>query len=317
MSASENANIKVHRRPIIAPYNDQEAILIPNPEVFRRKLHDLVNGGSHNVEVISDYDFTLSRFRIGNQKGKSTYQVVEAGALSGDKLQETHDLYSYYHPIEVDPHIPHDEKERLMHEWWDKSNEIILSVDIHRSMLYDFIMDSNLHLRHGVDRVLHHCDRNLIPFTIISAGCGNIIEVSLEEYLEHEKLEIHSNFMIGDCEGRYTHWSEPALRTLNKNLVLRDRPVKPNIILLGDMISDIKMIEHATYNDALKIGFLNEPSSYVLDAYKEAYDILILNDGNMSLIELILSLVTGEAFNIDDYPSLQALKDYLPSLVRN
>lgn len=77
------------------------------------------------------------------------------------------------------------------------------------------------------------------------------------------------------------------------------------------MPSDTKMIEFAHYTEALKIGFLNSPNDYVLDSYKESYDIIILNDGNMALVELILCLLTNEEFDISQHPSLEPIREYI------
>lgn len=206
---SKMSSVSIHRtshpREILAPYNSQESLLIPNPTAFRQKLQHILQGGFQNLEFISDYDMTMTRFFVNGLRGNSCYQVLETGALDEAKLKTTHDLFDFYHPIEMDPNVSHEEKDRAMHEWWGKSNDLILSEHVNKDMLYDFIMRSNMYLRNGVDRVLHHCDKYLIPFTIISAGCGNIIEVALEEYLVHEKLEIHSNFLLPELGERFTH----------------------------------------------------------------------------------------------------------------
>ena len=71
--------------------------------------------------------------------------------------------------------------------------------------------------------------------------------------------------------------------------MIKDRK---NVILLGDNIEDIAMIEGFDYNNLLKIGFLNYEVEKNLDKFKQDFDVLVLNDGEMDFVnDLIMNFL--------------------------
>ena len=298
-------------RSLIAPLNSEEEILIPNPEQFQAKLEALALAGSENIELVSDFDFTLSRYRVDGVRGASTYQILQNGVLDEEKRKIVTDLYHYYHPIEVDSEISLEEKTKLLNDWWSKGNEIIISAEVYKDMMPDLLSHSPLYLRNAIDRVVWLCQKHSIPFTVISAGVGDIIDTALKGFSHYEGLRMFSNFMLWDDEGKLHAFSEPPLRTTNKNIILAENTPKSHIILLGDIPADTKMIEHANHQADLKIGFLNNLEIYDLEDYKKHYDMLILHDGNLVAVEAVLSAICKEEYNFDHFPSLEPLKEHL------
>jgi len=64
---------------------------------------------------------------------------------------------------------------------------------------------------------------------------------------------------------------------------------------MGDFIDDVDMIRKAEYVNALKIGFLNELNDFTnLEAYKSAYDMLIVGNGSLRMVHKILMWLKGE-----------------------
>ena len=51
------------------------------------------------------------------------------------------------------------------------------------------------------------------------------------------------------------------------------------------------MIRGFEYDNLIKIGFFNYSDEENLDDYKKAYDVLILNDGNMDYINNLLKKI--------------------------
>jgi 5'-nucleotidase len=63
------------------------------------------------------------------------------------------------------------------------------------------------------------------------------------------------------------------------------------VILLGDDLHDVEMIEGFDYNNLIKIGFLNERWDELLPVYQQNYDLIIPGDQGMEPINAILARI--------------------------
>ena len=73
--------------------------------------------------------------------------------------------------------------------------------------------------------------------------------------------------------------------------IFREIKERKNVILLGDSLGDLGMIEGFEYNEIIKIGFLNENIKEQLDIYKEKFDVVIINDGDFNYINKIVNQI--------------------------
>jgi len=79
-----------------------------------------------------------------------------------------------------------------------------------------------------------------------------------------------------------------------KEIFVKDFPAfsdvkeRKNVILLGDGVDDIDMIEGFDYDNLIKIGFLNENVEENLPEFKKNFDAIILNDEEMDFVNKIL-----------------------------
>ena len=84
---------------------------------------------------------------------------------------------------------------------------------------------------------------------------------------------------------------------------VKDYPVfgkikhRRNVLLLGDSVDDIKMIEGFEYDEIIKIGFLNEKVEENRDEYLKNFDIVIANDSDMSHV----NGKNGQYYNGSEY----------------
>ena len=67
--------------------------------------------------------------------------------------------------------------------------------------------------------------------------------------------------------------------------VVKDRK---NVLLLGDNLGDVGMVEGFEYDNLIKIGFLVENVEENLESYKANYNVIILNDSSMNYINKLL-----------------------------
>jgi len=69
---------------------------------------------------------------------------------------------------------------------------------------------------------------------------------------------------------------------------------RKNVILLGDLVADVGMIEGFPYKNLIKIGFLNENVDERLKEFKKNYDVVIINDGDMNYVnELVGEILSN------------------------
>lgn len=203
-------------------------------------------------------------------------------------------LYHTYQPIERDASIPFEQKCVHMNEWWTQTYERYLTLDITQSMLPDMITRANIQLRHGIDRLMELCRAMRVPVTVISAGLGNLIALLLSAACGFDDFHIISNFLLFDQTGKLSGFSEPLIHSLKKSQVLQGQPLRPNLLVLGDMPSDTHVLHSATCSTSLCIGYANDLSKVPLDAYLQGYDLIVLKDGDLDVVAEVVKMVAGQ-----------------------
>ncbi|VDL72829.1 unnamed protein product [Nippostrongylus brasiliensis] len=177
---------------------------------------------THVVQVISDFDYTLSRFE--DSQGRrcwTTHGVFDNCTKQFDPelAQKFQRLKDKYFPIEFDPKLTIEQKVPFMEEWWNTSHEYIISARFDRNTIEKFVRDSHIVLRDQADHMMVRLNQLGVPLVVFSAGIGNIIEMYLEQKLGRIPSNIHliSNMMNFDEKGVVVSFSEPLIHTFCKN----------------------------------------------------------------------------------------------------
>ncbi len=257
-----------------------------------------------NLHILSDFDRTLTYGTLEWRKTPTLISLLRDGRhLRDDYSERAQSLFDKYHPIEISHILSIEEKKPVMLEWWRKHFELMIECWLHKSDISDVIEKSHLKLRNGVKECLRFLDKRGIPFIIISAGAiGDAIPLFLEKnWCNFPNIHYICNQFEWDAHGRAIAVKEPMIHVFNKDeTILGEIPEidsiiqkRKNVVLLGDSLWDIGMIEWFTYDALLKIGFLNPDSEDMREAYKSAFDILIERDGDFSLVnKTIYSIVS-------------------------
>ena len=142
-----------------------------------------------------------------------------------------------------------------------------------------------------------------IPLVIFSAsglGYEGIYHGLKSIDFMQNNVHIVSNKFIRNEKGKAIGVHQPIIHSFNKNdTLIHTLPFYPqiverkNVLLLGDSIGDIGMITGFEYNNIIKIGFYNELKADRLQLYREAFDIVITDDGGMEEINEILQRICG------------------------
>ena len=273
-----------------------ESVIISNSKDFEVKKNKILSGGVDKLHLIADFDGSLTKQFVNGKRVPSLISLLRDGDyISKEYARKAHELYDKYRPIEISS-ISKEEKSKFMHEWWKKHFELLavcgLNLEIIKKVVEDISEKKILEMRDFSEDLLKILHKNKIPLIIMSASTGDIIqELLLRKRIYFENMHVIANFLKFDKNGQVVGVKEPIIHSMNK----KEFEVKnfdfyyklekrKNVILLGDKVEDIDMIEGFDYECLLKIGFLNERVEEQLEDFKKNFDVVILNDGSMKFV---------------------------------
>lgn len=264
-------------------------------------LSQLVKGGAAQLQVISDFDQTLTRVHKDGVKCATTYGIIEQSPfITEDYRYQTSLLFNHYHPIENDPNLSKTEKIPHMIEWYTKSMNLMPDSGISEDKLVEMVELSNVCLRDGCTSVFECLQEHNVPLLIFSAGIGDVLIKVLErQKLLLPNMKIIANFMQFDEKKKLVGFKGDMIHTFNKNQSSIENcdyfdtlKCRSNIILFGDSLGDLEMSEGAeNVNAILKIGFLNHRIEENLAEYLNSYDIVLTDDQTMDIATGLLKSI--------------------------
>ena len=273
-----------------------DSILIPNQERLDSLIKKFREQGKDKIHVLADFDRTLTKCYVGDEKIISLISILrKENLLNDDYSKDVQLLFDKYHPIEINPNIPLNEKKTQMAEWWRLHNNELIKHKLNKKNLEQVINSGKVQFRAGTLEFFDLLKKKNIPLIIMSSsGLGTY---TISRFLEkkgklYDNIHIISNTFEFDQEGNVIKFNEPVIHSLNKDeTVVKDFPEifeqiknKKNVILLGDNLEDIGMVEGFDYDNLIKIGFLNENLEENLPEFKKKFEVIILNDGDIDFV---------------------------------
>ncbi|CEF68559.1 7-methylguanosine phosphate-specific 5'-nucleotidase [Strongyloides ratti] len=265
-------------------------VYIKNQELVKEKLFKMCNDGKDGLMVISDFDYTLSRYF--DSKGNTcwtTHQLFVHGTqkMYPELSEKLLVMCKKYTAIEYCPVMSDEEKSPYMVEWWQKSHDEICKAGFTYQAIEEFVKNSKIELRDGGKEFIEKLDKDFhIPLIIFSAGIGNIIDIFFKQQLHYSPQNIHviANMMEFNNNDICSSFSEPLIHTFCKN----SSAIKGDS--LGDLHMDVGVEQEGV---VLKIGFLNFDVDNLLPKYMQGYDIVVVNDQSMDVPNHILNLIAN------------------------
>ncbi|KAF3434414.1 hypothetical protein FNV43_RR25517 [Rhamnella rubrinervis] len=292
-------------------------VVVGDSELLEKKINAIRSAGQWKLQVIADFDATLTKYWVNGCRGQSSHGLLQQGNPEYDlKRQE---LFEYYHPLEFSPTISIEEKTKLMEEWWGKTHGLLIEGGLTYDSIEKSVANSSIAFREGVIELFEFLEGKDIPILIFSAGLADIIEEVLRQKLHKsfKNVKIVSNRMVFDDNGHLLSFKGKTIHSLNKNehaldmaAPLHDRlgdidqptddnasvKMRTNVLLLGDHIGDLRMSDGLNYETRISVGFLNDNIENSLDSYREAFDIVYLNDAPMTgVVKLVSQLCLNGA----------------------
>lgn len=104
-----------------------------------------------------------------------------------------------------------------------------------------------------------------------------------------------------------TDYDRRLLHSMNKyefvNEVSKDvmQPLlRKNVIVMGDQLHDIKVVEPSLYENVLSIGYLNDKKNeHQLQSFLDTFDLVICRDGPLLPLNMILDTLTCNTASAD------------------
>lgn len=275
-------------------------VYIQDSKTLNKKISKIQKDGREKLHVVSDFDKTLTKaFVDGNKVHTGVAQIREGHYLTEDYSPKAFALHDEYYPIETADNISREIKSKKMQEWWSRHLDLMIKCGMNKRVIEDIIQKKKIKIRENALELLDLLYEKNIPLLIFSAGVGDIIEGYLKyENKLYDNIHIISNFYKFDEHGKVTGYKSNIIHSLNKNEIqLKGTPYydiireRKNVILLGDSVDDLDMLQGIEHKEVIKIGFLNENIEKNLKKYKENFDVLILNDGSMEYVTSLIKKI--------------------------
>ena len=183
-----------------------------------------------------------------------------------------------------------------MHEWWTKHFDLIAKAGFTKELIERVVREKPLKFRKGSLEFFSFLNERGIPLVFMSAAPGDM----LVGYLEQNNLLFPNVYVISnryefDENGKAIRIKEPIIHTFNKTEVsLKDHPIyakirkRKNVLLLGDSLGDVGMIEGFDYDNLIKIGFYNDSEEGDLEDYKRNFDVVLIGDQDFDYINKLV-----------------------------
>nr|ADO28094.1 cytosolic 5'-nucleotidase III-like protein [Ictalurus furcatus] len=212
--------------------------------------------GPNALQVISDFDMTLTRFAHNGTRCPTSYSILHSSAvISEDCKAKMSDLFDLYYPVEINNSMSVEEKVPHMEEWWTRAHDLLIKERIRKDQLVQAVRDSGAMLREGYKSFFDVLRWNSVPLLIFSAGVGDILEEVITEHgVFHLNVRVFSNYMDFD----------------------------QNIFTLQGL------------RNILRIGYLNDKVEERREAYVRSYDIVLEKDETLDVPNAILNYITAE-----------------------
>lgn len=303
--SAQCSNDKKNLNSVTVEKQSNITVLYPNKQSFNQKMSRFVKGGSKKLTVVSDFDFTMSRFRIGDARAASCHRLIEgSGFLPEHIVHQADALFNYYYPLEISTAITHEEKVKHMTQWATRAAELMVESGLKKSEIKlavsEALKSKSFGLRDEVPSFFRTLTSKEVPVLLFSAGIGDIIEETLVQVLGEVPSDVHvvSNHMKFKGE-KLVGWTEPVFHVFNKRATAAlhspffkkyDLEHRNNVLLIGDSMGDIAMSEglNCSEESVIRVGFLNDKVERLPD-YLAVYDVVILGDPSFGVVNSIVN----------------------------
>ncbi|XP_036334182.1 7-methylguanosine phosphate-specific 5'-nucleotidase [Rhagoletis pomonella] len=291
------------------PILNNENCKIKDRQRVEKTLNEFVAGGHERLQVVSDFDYTITKQRTANGTSvPSSFNIFEeCKSLPVNFVKEARELHDTYRPIEVDPHIPLEEKAQAMIEWWTKSGKNLMGFAFDLNEIDEITKKYAHSVRNNTQELFWYLNELNIPVLVFSAGLGNCVIAMLRQAgILYPNVKVISNFLQFK-DGMLNGFQEPIIHTFNKNETMLEGSDyydlvhnRDHILLMGDTLADSGMADGVPASShVIKIGFLFHHVQENMEQYMNTFDIVLVDDQTMDVPLTLLKLIKGDPLSCD------------------
>ena len=283
-------------------------LIVSSQKILERKINKIREAGIDSLHVLSDFDRTLTYGVVKDRKRPSLISILRQKDeyLDDDYSKRAKDLFKKYHPYEVSSKLTTKEKKKKMNKWWKTHFDLLSEKGLTIETVKKLSQSKEIILRQGVENFLKTTKEKNLPVIIFSAsGCGEAIKYFFERReLDYKNIYFLVNEFYWNKEGKMVGVKEPIIHSLNKDeTVLKDIPnvynkvkERKNVLLFGDNLEDVGMVDGFNSDIVLKIGFLNQDYDQEdrIEEYKNKYDLIVARDGDFNVLRPILNQILNK-----------------------
>ncbi|KAM9180551.1 cytosolic 5'-nucleotidase 3A-like [Dugong dugon] len=185
------------------PEFQKGSVPIKNPARVEEIICGLIKGGAAKLQIIRDFDMTLSTFSYKGKRCPTCLNVTDNCKLVTDECRKKLlQLKEKYYAIEVDPALTVEEKYPYKVEWYTKSHGLLVEQALPKDKLKEIVEESDVMLKEGFENFFDKLQQHSIPVFIFSAGIGDVFEEVIRQAgVYHPNVKVVSSFMDLDENG--------------------------------------------------------------------------------------------------------------------
>uniref|UniRef100_V5H3W7 5'-nucleotidase n=2 Tax=Ixodes ricinus TaxID=34613 RepID=V5H3W7_IXORI len=136
-------------------------VRMKDPERVEELVCKLIKGGPKKLQVVTDFDHTISRSHLNGKACCSTHGVLECSSLiAQDYRVQAEKIHEKYYPIEIDPYMSNRRKKYpYMVEWYSKSHAILVNCGIKKRDIPQLVVESSIMLEGRLRVILRDAAR--------------------------------------------------------------------------------------------------------------------------------------------------------------
>ncbi|XP_067012732.1 7-methylguanosine phosphate-specific 5'-nucleotidase [Anabrus simplex] len=278
----------------------RDCVRIRDRDRVERIINLLVEGGKDKLQVISDFDQTLTKQHCNGKRLMSSFGIFgECKQLPPSYKEKSQALFNQYRPVEIDPSLSKEQKIPYMIEWYDKAQMLLSGFEFRCDEMDQVLQNVCADLRTGSEEMFRSLLEAEVPVLVFSAGLGDMVRAILRHHkVLHPNVHIISNFLdfegsiLKGFKGQHIHAFNKNEHAIENSEYFKLLTGRNNVILMGDVIGDADMAEGVKDAKAvLKIGFLYDRVEESLNSYLDHFDVVLVDDQTMDVTNGLLSLI--------------------------
>lgn len=251
----------------------------------------------NNFYVIMDFDETIT-----TADSLNSWSILEnPNFINSDLRKESSKLVEQYYPIELDYTLDDATKSIYLEEWYSKNMNLLYKFSLTNDILINCTNHSNVKFRSGFKSFLVNLYQKNIPVIILSAGIGNVItELLKANKCLYSNIHIISNFIKFD-NNKMLPFNDKIIHTSNKDINVLPNDFankikdKSYILLFGNLIEDLNMVNKKDLYRTISFGFLEKNIDENINRYKNSYDVVLTDNSSFDIVRNILNDIINKS----------------------